>query len=291
LLTLLSVCVWMPLGLALIAPRNDGERQLRRRARRLHAGAAVALGAAFAFGPGTAGALLALPWLVTTVMYAAAALLRLRPLRGVALADVGAAAALVYPLVGAGWALCACAGFEPLGFAPTIVLLTATHFHHAGFVLPVAAACALRRQPRFAARTALLGVIAGMPLTAAGITATRFGMPAWIERSAALATAGFALLVAWLHLRAALDPRLPTRARILLGTAGGALVVGMALAALFAARHVLELTWLADEATALTAMVWTHALCNGLLFAAGAVFGWRAAGLARTAGLADCQRC
>ena len=53
-------------------------------------------------------------------------------------------AGLVYLAVGGVWTVIARAGLRPLGFPDLIVLLTAVHFHYAGFALPVLAGLVAR---------------------------------------------------------------------------------------------------------------------------------------------------
>jgi hypothetical protein len=266
LLVLASVCLWMPLLLRTIPVRADRERVLRRAAARLHGPAALCLCAAFVAPEGHTAALLALPWLLATALLAAAGAVRgLRSLRD--LAALTEAAALCYPCVGAAWALCSRAGIQPLGFPPAIVLLTAAHFHHAGFTLPLAAAALLRLVPGPAARTAAGVAIAGMPVVAAGITATQLGAPPWLEATAATATAAAAWLTATLLLGRTLVPGTSRAQRAGAGLAGGALLASMTLAIAYALRTPLEFEALAD----LDAMVFAHGALNGVLFAAGAL--------------------
>lgn len=206
LLVLASVCLWMPLLLRSIPALAHRERSWRRGAARLHGPAALCLCAAFVGPAGPVAALLALPWLLATALLAAAGVARgLRAVRD--LAALCEAAALCYPCIGAAWALCSRADIQPLGFSPAIVLLTAAHFHHAGFTLPLAAAALLRESPGPAARIAACAAIAGMPVVAAGITATQLGAQPWFEATAATATAGAALLTATLLLGRTLSTR------------------------------------------------------------------------------------
>ena len=60
-------------------------------------------------------------------------------------------------------------GVAPLGFAPLIILLTAVHFHFAGFGL-LALGSLAASGGHAASRVGTLALAAGMPLTAAGFT-------------------------------------------------------------------------------------------------------------------------
>src|SRR5258705_449888 len=82
-----------------------------------------------------------------------------RPVRELCL-DAG----LVFLLVGGLWATASRAAMRPLGFDDTVVLLTANHFHYAGFIVPIVAGLAGRRLPGRLGDLTALGVIAGVPL-------------------------------------------------------------------------------------------------------------------------------
>ena len=56
------------------------------------------------------------------------------------MAELSIDAGLIYLVVGGIASVMVGADLRPLGFSATIVLLTAAHFHYAGFVLPVIAA-------------------------------------------------------------------------------------------------------------------------------------------------------
>ena len=102
----------------------------------LRAPAAWALVASFALPPGRAAAALALPWLAITGAAALRGLGRLRAgPRTPAWLCLGVGP--VYLAVGGAWAVIARAGLCPLGFPDVIVLMTAVHFHYAGFALLV----------------------------------------------------------------------------------------------------------------------------------------------------------
>src|SRR5436305_294253 len=90
---------------------------------------------------------------------------------------------------GAGVWAAACVYLHPIGFDDVVVVLTANHFHYAGFVVPIVAGLCGRLLPgRFSAVTAV-GVLAGVPLVATGITVTKLEGPKPIECVAALTMA------------------------------------------------------------------------------------------------------
>ena len=82
---------------------------------------------------------------------------------------------MVYLPIGGAWLVASRLGIQPLGFGDTIVLLTAIHFHFAGFAAPLLAGFAGRavRDRQTASQVVALaatGIILGTPLVAAGIT-------------------------------------------------------------------------------------------------------------------------
>jgi YndJ-like protein len=248
LIGLAMVCV-IPLGAALAADA-DASGRARRSARIAAFG--VPLGASlglvgFALPPGATAAALASAWLAGTLtLFAAGAARLLRrgapPIEELAI-DVGH----LYLPVGAVWLVASRAGVPLLGFHEPVVLFTAAHFHFAGFAAPVVAGLlgrelGLRRAPsegdapleaprvaRLYAVTTIV-VLLGIPLVAAGITLAHVvELPAAILLSMGmLGTMGF-LVRAGLRRLSRGDG-----SGGLLGVAGTALVLSMALVVLFA---------------------------------------------------------
>ncbi|MBP6508338.1 MAG: YndJ family transporter, partial [Opitutaceae bacterium] len=98
---------------------------------------------------------------------------------------------------------------RPLGFSPDIVLLTAVHFHFAGLVLPVVTGLVLARHPQSrAAHWSAWGVLLGVPLVAAGISAVQLGWGGAIECLAAIVLVLSAWGVAWQHARLAVEEKI-----------------------------------------------------------------------------------
>ncbi len=82
----------------------------------------------------------------------------------------------LFLLTAACWAIAERAGWSVMGFDATITLLTAVHFHYAGYAL----AWLTRRHPTLPAFLRW-GVLAGVPLVALGITTTQYDLPHMIE--------------------------------------------------------------------------------------------------------------
>lgn len=174
---LLAVLVLVPLGLSVVT-RNRAEQSSL--AFRLAAYAqpfgAVAVVVAFLLQQGVVAALLASAWLVVAGLIAFHGLTRLVERQMRTASELVISAGFVFISVGGGWLVMSRLGAQPLGFGDTIVLLTAVHFHYAGFAAPILAGLAgrvLTTEALHVNRMFLLvgvGVIAGTPLVAAGIT-------------------------------------------------------------------------------------------------------------------------
>jgi hypothetical protein len=261
---LLAPLVLVPLGLRLIAVAAPGYGPPPVAIRLI---LPAGIGLALSFGPpaGPVAALLALPWLAVTGGVALAAGVRwlrdpdrFRP--GVRhVTD----AAVVFLAVGATFAVISRLGVPLLGFPAELTVLSAVHFHFAGFVLPLAGALAYRNRPRRWLAVALATVILGIPLTAIGF----LGLPL-ANWTGALLTAGgafgiglaTALLAGGLHSRGA---------RLLAAVAGLCLLVSMPMAVIHATGVLVGTTWL-DLAT----MARVHGALNSVGFGLAAMLAW-----------------
>lgn len=245
-LLLLGALVVVPLGLDLARRSTPAGPALGllQIAAFLQLPCAVLLALSYGQEIGGWAAVRAVPWLITTAVIALAGLARLWQRRSLAWEELCFDAGLVYLAVGGGWTFLARAGIRPMGFAPVIVLLTAVHFHFAGFALPLLTSLAGRALGGIWSRAAALGVIAGVPLVAVGITASQQGLGPVVEGVAAVVTAGAGLLAAALHLRLAAQRSRPTPVRALWLLTGLSLAGGMTLAALYGLRSWVSVSWL-----------------------------------------------
>jgi YndJ-like protein len=272
-LLLLAALVLAPLLLDLIRARADDAETARwlRFAVRLQFPAALLLVPAMAREAGAVAALCALPWACVLASLAFAGAWRLgrrgwRPLPEL-LRDAG----LVYAVVGAGWLMAERWGVRPLGFSGDIVMLTAVHFHYAGWLLPVLTGLALGRLPasRGAALTGF-GVLVGVPAVAIGITASQLGAGPVTELVAAVLLALSGCGVAGLHLQLVWTRRWPGRVRWLWGVAAISLTAGMVFAAVYGVRSFfqpwswLDLPWMRA----------LHGTLNAIGFGFAGTLGW-----------------
>ena len=211
---------------------------------------------------------LSLPWLLVTALVALLGLQRILK-RGLApIEETAIDAGLLYLPVGGGWLVLSSAGLAPMDFSPEIVLLTAVHFHFAGFSAAVIAGLAGRALKTGttvadsvhpvvpgAYRIAAAIVIIGPPLVAVGI----MGSPI-IEVISGIALSVGMLLLAFLLVLVGLSGHglLP---KLLLCVAALSLTATMALSMTYATGEYRE-----EELISIATMVATHGVVNVLGF-------------------------
>jgi hypothetical protein len=218
--------------------------------------AAWALLAAYTQQPGILAAILALPWLLVSVLTLGKALQNFL-LSNRDYADVALFSAYLFFPVGPIAAFSDRLAWTPLGFSPIIILLTAAHFHYAGFLLPwIATQVLSKAKSRLAAQVLSLLIVSGIPAVALGITLSQFGAPAWIETAAATIMASGGMVLAVWHLPLAFEKNNPLPIRIgQLGIAG-CLFFGMTLALLYGWRTYFPMPFLS--------IPWMYALHGSL---------------------------
>ena len=172
-------------------------------------------------------------------------------------------AAVGFLAVGAVFAVTDRLGIQPFGFSAAIILLTAVHFHYAGFVLPLAGALAWTRRPTRWLELALGAVVVGIPITALGF----FGLPVANWMGAMLTAAGgFGIGLATL----AIARTLARTAAVVLGVvAGMSLLIAMPLAAAYATGTLVGATWLGMDT-----MARVHGGLNALGFGLPVILAW-----------------
>jgi hypothetical protein len=214
---------------------------------------ALPLTASFAPAPGPLAAALAVPWLALALVGAAAAVRHalanlpsiLHPSR---LPDLGIDVALGLWGAGAVFVLADRLAID-IGFAPVIVLLTAIHFHFAGFgLLALASAMAFSR-PWL--RVPVGGLVVGIPLTALGFILVSDEISA--IGAVVVGTSGIGVGIALLTSR--VTDGIDWLARV----AGVALLVGMPLGIAWSLAILTGSPFLDLEA-----MVRTHGALNSL---------------------------
>ncbi|WP_135303526.1 YndJ family protein [Haloarcula amylovorans] len=219
---------------------------------------------------GSSAAALAAPWLVVTGLLgltAADRTLKHTPSdrrlpetsinAGFAYVSVGAVALLLYHLNLTFW------------FGRTIILLTAIHFHYAGFVLPVMTGLTARALP---ARTPPFAALVGVILLGPAIIAVGISFSPLIE---VVAVGGFTVAVALFggYVLVRLVPISPPAQGLLLGASVLALPASMALALGYAIATFTSV----DVGLDISTMVALHGSLNAFGFGLLGVIGWRLA--------------
>lgn len=215
--------------------------------------AALPLLVAFSLSPGPLAAAFVVPWLTLALVGTAAATLHglahlpsiLQPRH---LPDLGIDVALGFWGVGATFATIDRLGVDT-GFSPAIVLLTATHFHFAGFGLLGLASLHAASRPWL--RAPVLGLIVGIPLTALGFVLP--SDPVNMVGALVVGSSGIGVAIALLR---GWSPRL---SGWLSGAAGVALLVGMPMGIAWSLAILTGQSFLD-----LDTMVRTHGVLNSM---------------------------
>lgn len=236
----------------------------------LHFLAAICLGISLFCAQGILAGILAMPYLFWCVWILLAQTNHLKSMlkNGLDCPAIAAIFAFLFLTIAAIWLIFNRLDIEPLGFSTWIVLLTAAHFHYAGFALTLNLALVMARFPKIrVAHYLALGVILGVFLTAIGITLTQVFENQLIETLAAVFMAVVALCVGVLFVFLGSSERGLVRFLWILG--GLSLVVGMLLALGYALRPILPIQHLT-----IPAMQAIHGTLNALGFGTLMLFGW-----------------
>jgi hypothetical protein len=294
LLFLFAPLVIVPLGMEL-GRGIGGTGRLEELARRLQpAGAALAVVAMW-LPPGRRAGIVALGWLAICVLMAGSGVVGLVRALGID-ADRSVRATLAVAridlLVGGAWLVASRLGMRPMGIQEPIGLLTAVHFHFAGFATATIAAATLQfarrrgegmisihkvpplRSPSLASvgmtlfqlrwlRSVVLLVI-GLPI----VVAVGFVISPAVKMVAAIlfsaSVAGLAIAVRGCGRRAE-----NSTARILLQGAAGAVFASMVLSGAYAVAD-----FAGSDALTIPEMARTHGVLNAVGFCLCGLLGW-----------------
>ena len=214
-------------------------------------------------------ATLASAWVILNMLVALFGLARLTSRSAHSLEELSINAGLLYLPVAGVWLVIYRLGIQPFGYGEMIILLTAVHFHFAGFAAPIIAGMSGRvlvrgQYPRKVFAVSVLGIVSAMPLVAAGITFTP-----WLGFiGSLLLTVGLVLLavltIGWVR------PAITSTAwRILLSIGAISSCAAMVLACVYAyslATQTLILT--------IPRMAMTHGLLNAFGFVTCSLLVW-----------------
>ncbi len=257
-LLLLAPLVWIPL--ALQAQHQDYHPAWQQLA-------AFSLAGSFLLPQGVLAAALAIPWLIWLTNQTFIAIQTWQNQRD--LRTWLSPGAWVAGVVAATWAFADRLGWQILGFPPVMGLLTAAHFHYAGILLLMISRWLIVHQKPVVGKCLTLLLLAGITLTAAGITSTHLGGPIWLETAAATVMATGGMAIALGHLRLATQNDTPRISRGLFAIGGLCLLGGMALGLLYGWHRYLQLPWLT-----IPWMYRVHGTLNALTLGAMLLPGW-----------------
>ena len=270
---LLGILVIVPLGLVLVAtPNRDNSHSPFYRWAIIGqpVGAAAAL-LSFLFEPGLIAGSLASGWLIVNALIALFGLWRILQRGLFPVEEICLDAGLLYVPVAGVSLVISRLGIQAFGFGDTIILLTAVHFHFAGFAAPIIAGTAgrqlrIQKHPRGLFRLAAAGIIGSMPLVAIGIIFS----PLLAFVGAILITVGLTLL-AFLTMGWVLPSIESVPKQLLLTISSLSSAAAMCLASLYAYSIVAK-TLILDIPT----MAMTHGVTNAFGFAACGLVAWLA---------------
>ncbi len=269
LLFLLAPWIVVPLANSLIPSLNGSESPVAPRPALkwvLFAAAALAT-ISFFLSTGIAAAGFAGAWLLVCITLTLRGLRRLRRCRAKSFSQFCFAGGEVYLLVGGTWLLASRLGLQPFGFQEPIVLLTAVHFHFAGFLSAVLAGLTYERlrEIRWSKqlRVALVGVVVGPGLLSVAFLAG----PKWKLAAAMLVAAALPGLAIGMT-RVAVGCLNPV-GRIMLLFSSGSVIAGMLLAATWALGEY-PLQPFVD----LARMERYHGMLNAIGFGICGLIGW-----------------
>ena len=179
-IVLFAVMVIVPWGLSLVPPsdRSGLGFWLFNIAVALQSGGATFTFISFFLEKGIWAGALVCETLIVYIVIALYGVTRLISRRNFfPIAELSIDAGLLYLPVAGAWLVVYRLGIQPFGFGETIILLTAVHFHFAGFAAPIIAGVngrtlSTKNYPRPIFAFSVFAIVAAMPLVAAGITLT-----------------------------------------------------------------------------------------------------------------------
>lgn len=224
----------------------------------------------------------AVPWLLVRLAAAIEAICQCsrKTLRDPA--EMMLVTARIFPAIGAAWFVAHRASWTPWGFDPLIVLLTAAHFHHAGFTLPLMAGLNARAKPGCWTRFSCVAILTGVPFVAVGITCTHFGVLKWVEPTGVVVLVAGALGVALSQIFQGLVLKHAVWVRICFVISGVSFLAAMLLALGFGLRYMIP-----NFALTMPQMWMIHGMLNAFGFGLCGILAWRGAFKCRSAASAD----
>lgn len=270
---LLGILVVIPLALDLLADSESKPSLLYRVASDLQPIGAVLAAVSFFFHEGIGAAVLTAPWLLFSLVVAVEGIRRFRVRfteRRLSVASAVTNIGFLGLPAGTVWLVLSRLGYDPGSFGELMVLLTAVHFHFAAFVAPIWVGFLgqeiLQRKPALypAFRILAIGLVAGVPLVAAGIAVSSLVETAGVF---VLAVSGIGLGVLGLILAPVFADR---RGHLMLWVSSAALCVAMIWALVFSLGPRFD--WPSPD---IIGMIPRHGWIQGVGFALVGMLAWR----------------
>ena len=270
-IVLLGVLVIVPLALSLVPATESqaGESRSYRLAVLAQPVAAIGAVVSFLLEPGMPAAVLAFLWFCETALIALVGLQRLSRPELRSWSELSINAGLIFVPVAGFWLVVHRMGIQLMDYGETIILLTAVHFHFAGYAAPILAGLAGRRLlpcPGVSRvfKLSPIGIIAGTPLVAAGISFS----PALALAGTVMISIGLVILavlvVGWI-----LPSIKSIPGRVLLLVSSVSCLPAMVLACAYAYSIVFQ-KLIID----IPQMAMTHGLANAFGFSLCGLIGW-----------------
>lgn len=269
LVFLFAPLVIVPLGMSLGQALGGGGR-LAEIAQRMQPLGAAGVVIAMCIPPGRWAGTAALVWMIICLLLGGAGMMDLlsawrsgadRPVR------LTVAIARIDLIVGAAWLVASRLGMRPMGIQEPIGLLTAVHFHFAGFASATITAATLqfcRRRAEFRWLKKLAVLVVGMPF----VVAAGFVISPALKMGAALAFSASVGGLAVILRSCAKDMR-DAVARVWLQVAAAAVFAGIVLSGVYAVAN-----YLGSEVLTIPQMARTHGILNAVGFCLAGLLGW-----------------
>jgi YndJ-like protein len=235
LLFLFAPLVIVPLGLHLTKRFDDprGESEIEKMVYKMQLPAAIAAAISFYADSPAVAVGFGIPWLAFAMALAAGRIWRTLRIRARRFVDLCALVACFYLAVGACWMLASRLGWHPMGFGEPIVLLTAVHFHYAGFAAAILVRELARLSSRSVIRTLFFPLAAAGALAGPAVLAAGFVIGPRMKLAAALSVALGEIGLASCFIASIRDVA-GTSSRMLLVVSAATVAIAMGFAALWA---------------------------------------------------------
>lgn len=267
LILLLAALVWLPLAIPLI---TSHQKVLEKLLQNFSLPTALLLAIAQLLPSNVLAALFTLPWLIITLLMAVRGYLLLKNTNFKNTGIITIAAGHLFLWIGGAWAMADRLDFQPFSFDRSIVLLTAIHFHYAGFIFPLLIGLATLHYPSFWLKIASWLAVFSVPLTAIGITCTQLFSYSLLETLSAMivALAGWSAAIGYYNI--IYFNNFKGTIRLLWFIFSITIMISMLLAFLYAMHFWYVIDWLT-----IPIMRALHGTLNAIIVSGSGLLGWK----------------